>query len=98
MRYAMVTLAVYREGEHYVADCLELGTSSFGASVQEALDSVREATLLYLSTLDELGECEQVLQKRGVAIIDGGAARTRIECPPDSQVYSQVIPLEPAVA
>ncbi len=98
MRYAMVTLAVHREGEHYVADCLELETSSFGASEEEALDNVREATLLYLSTLEQLGECEQVLRDRGVAIVDGGTARTRIECPPDSQVFSQVIPLESAAA
>jgi len=98
VRYAMVTLAVHAEGEQYVADCVELGTSSYGASVQEALDNVREATLLFLNTLDELGECERVLQEQGVAIVDGGAARTRIECPPDSEVYSQVIPLEPAVA
>ncbi len=98
MRYVIVTLAVHREGEHYVADCLELGTSSFGATEQEALDNVREATLLYLNMLDELDECDRVLQERGVAITDGGMARTRIECPPDSWVYSQVIPLEPAAA
>ena len=69
MRYAMVTLAVHQGGEHDIADCLELGTSSFGASVQEVLDNVREATLLYLSTLDELDECEPRLQERGVAVI-----------------------------
>jgi predicted RNase H-like HicB family nuclease len=77
MRYVMVTLAVHREGEHYVADCLELGTSSFGASEQQALDNVREATLLYLGTLDEMDECERVLHDRGVVIVDGGTACTR---------------------
>jgi len=39
---------VYREGEHYVAQCLDIDLSSFGADDQEALANLGEAVELYL--------------------------------------------------
>ena len=38
---------VYREGEHYVAQCLNVDISSFGASESEALENLQEALELY---------------------------------------------------
>jgi predicted RNase H-like HicB family nuclease len=38
---------VYREGEHYVAQCLNVDVSSFGASVAQALENLQEALELY---------------------------------------------------
>ncbi len=38
---------VYREGEHYVAQCLNIDVSSFGASEAEALANLQEALELY---------------------------------------------------
>jgi predicted RNase H-like HicB family nuclease len=38
---------VYREGEHYVAQCLNVDVSSFGASVTQALENLQEALELY---------------------------------------------------
>lgn len=38
---------IYREGEHYVAQCLNVDVSSFGDSEAEALANLQEALELY---------------------------------------------------
>jgi len=38
---------VYREGEHYVAQCLNVDVSSFGDTENEALANLQEALELY---------------------------------------------------
>jgi len=39
--------AVWKEGKHYVAQCLGVDVSSFGKTQKEALDMVKEALELY---------------------------------------------------
>ena len=39
---------VYKEGQYYVAQCLNVDVSSFGESEQEALSMLQEALELYL--------------------------------------------------
>jgi predicted RNase H-like HicB family nuclease len=81
MKYILVTVAVNQEGPHYVAECRELGTASFGATRDEAVRMVTEATALYLNTYEELGECERVLSEKGVALRTGDAISPSIMCP-----------------
>lgn len=38
---------IYREGEHYVAQCLNVDVSSFGKGEAEALRNLQEALELY---------------------------------------------------
>jgi predicted RNase H-like HicB family nuclease len=38
---------IYKEGRHYVAQCLDVDVSSFGSSEAEALSNLREALELY---------------------------------------------------
>lgn len=38
---------VYREGEHFVAQCLNIDVSSFGDTEADALANLREALELY---------------------------------------------------
>ena len=91
-RYILLTFAARREGPWYVAECVELGTSSFGASEDEAFAALHEATLLYLNTLEELGEASDVLQARGVTVHQGSAGKEMPRCT-DATIRSQVIPL-----
>jgi predicted RNase H-like HicB family nuclease len=39
---------IYKEGDIYVSECPEVGTVSQGATVDEALANLKEATELYL--------------------------------------------------
>lgn len=43
------TASVYRDGEWYVAQALEVDIASHGHSVEEALASLREALTLYFA-------------------------------------------------
>ena len=42
------TAVVVREEDAYVATCPEIGTASQGATIEEAVANLREATELYL--------------------------------------------------
>ena len=43
------TAMLHREGDIYVAECLEVGTVSQGFTIDEAIANLKEATELYLS-------------------------------------------------
>ena len=38
---------VYREGSFYVSQCLNVDVSSFGNTIQEAIDNLKEALQLF---------------------------------------------------
>ena len=55
---------VYKEGKYYVSQCLNVDVSSFGSTVQEAVDNLREAVELYFDdekSLDEYQAVEETL-------------------------------------
>lgn len=47
MSTIQVQNVVWREGKHYVAQCLNVDVSSFGDSKDEALQNLQEALELY---------------------------------------------------
>lgn len=54
--FSMKTIkyVVYKEGKHYVSQCLNVDISSFGPSIQEAVDNLNEALELYFEDGDAL--------------------------------------------
>jgi predicted RNase H-like HicB family nuclease len=48
-----VQAVVFREGKHYVAQCLDVDVSSFGDSEDDALSNLREALELYFEDASE---------------------------------------------
>jgi predicted RNase H-like HicB family nuclease len=42
-----IKYVVYKEGEYFVSQCLNVDVSSFGKSIQEAIDNLNEALALY---------------------------------------------------
>jgi predicted RNase H-like HicB family nuclease len=49
---------VYNEGQYYVSQCLNVDVSSFGNTIQEAIDNLNEALALYF---DEPGSETELL-------------------------------------
>ena len=43
----LVNCVVYQDGKYFVAQCLNVDVSSFGATQKEALDNIKEALELY---------------------------------------------------
>lgn len=44
----------YKEGEHYVAQCLNVDISSFGETIDEAVKNITEAMELYFEDNSDL--------------------------------------------
>ncbi len=42
------TIVIHQEEDMYVAECLEVGTVDQGATIEAAINNLREATRLYL--------------------------------------------------
>jgi predicted RNase H-like HicB family nuclease len=99
MEFIILTFLVQKEGEYLVSECLELGTSSFGSTEQEALDSLLDATEIYLNTLEDLGEAHQVLDDKGVRVYAYEPANLevrRAKFPAGSKIKPTVIELQHA--
>lgn len=64
--YIVLTLAFKTEGRRWVARCEELGTATFGRSLTEAEKRIKEAVLLHLNTLEDVGELERFLREHKV--------------------------------
>jgi len=45
---------VQKEDKYYVSQCLNVDVSSFGNTVQEAIDNLNEALMLYFEDKDAL--------------------------------------------
>lgn len=69
--HIVLTLLVHKENGQYVSECSELGTASCGDTIDEAFHNIREATLLYLNSIEEAGERERILRRKGVQIYLG---------------------------
>ena len=66
--YVVLTLAFKPEGRRWVARCEELGTATFGRSLPEAEKRIKEAVLLHLNTLEDVGECARFLGEHKVNV------------------------------
>ncbi|MCD5383928.1 hypothetical protein LR066_04125 [candidate division WOR-3 bacterium] len=64
--YIIVTLEFYKEGRRWTAYCRELGTATFGRSLPEAQIKIKEAVLLHLNTLEEVGERERFFREHNI--------------------------------
>ncbi|OLP15627.1 hypothetical protein BST81_25400 [Leptolyngbya sp. 'hensonii'] len=47
------TVAIHREEDQYVAECLEVGTVDQGETIEQALENLKEATRLYLEATSQ---------------------------------------------
>ena len=44
---------VYREGKYYVSQCLNVDISSFGVTIDESVENLKDAVALYLRDTNE---------------------------------------------
>lgn len=64
--YIVLTLAFEKKGGRWVAHCAELGTATFGRSLPEAEKRIKEAVLLHLNTLEDVGECARFFKEHNI--------------------------------
>ena len=54
--FVVLTCIFEKDGKWVTAECQELGTAAFGRNLNEAEKRLREAILLHLNTLENIGE------------------------------------------
>lgn len=67
----VLEFVVSKEGKQYSSWCPDLDIASCGDTAEEAVENLRDAVQLYLDTLEEEGEREQVFVERGIRIVYG---------------------------
>jgi predicted RNase H-like HicB family nuclease len=57
-----ISYIIYQEGKYYVAQCLNADVSSFGETIDEAINNLKEAMELYLEGEDiEISDIGKVI-------------------------------------
>lgn len=64
--FVVLTIEYHREDGQWLARCLELGTSTFGDTFEEAEQAIREAILLHLNTLEDVGERQRFFREHNI--------------------------------
>jgi len=65
----VLEFVVTKEGKQYSSWCPDLDIASCGDTPEEAAKNLGDAVELYLDTLKEEGEREQVFEERGIRIV-----------------------------
>ena len=66
--YVVLTLEFEREGRRWTAYCRELGTATFGRSLPEAEERLKDALLLHLNTLEDAGELHRFFEEHDITL------------------------------
>lgn len=64
--YVVLTAKFRREGRRWTAYCEELGTATFGRSLPEAERRIKEAVVLHLNTLEDVGERDRFFKEHNI--------------------------------
>ena len=64
--YIIVTVIYRKEGRRWTAQCVELGTATFGRSLNEAKRRIDEAISLHLNTLEDVNERERFFKEHNI--------------------------------
>ncbi len=94
--YVRLTCKYHKEGRRWVAFCEELGTSTFGRTLDEAERRLEEAITLHLNTLEDVGERERFFSENNIVFHrtrPTGAVTVQVPSNSDYFVRSCVWPL-----
>jgi predicted RNase H-like HicB family nuclease len=86
--YIQVTLIASEEEGGYASICPELGIASQGETADEALASLRDATMVFLNTIEQLGQRERVFKERHIRVHPHEPTEVTIRLQRPSQIGS----------
>lgn len=66
--FVVLTCIFEKDGKRVTAECQELGTTAFGRNLNEAEKRLREAILLHLNTLEDVGERTRFFREHKIKI------------------------------
>lgn len=68
--YVVLTLKFNKLNRRWTAYCEELGTATFGRSLPEAEKKLKEAVILHLNTLEEVGERNRFFREHKIKLYE----------------------------
>ncbi|MBA7535852.1 hypothetical protein ES705_28110 [subsurface metagenome] len=85
--YVVLTLKLKqnKKGDVWEGVCLELGTATFGDTVEETLAELRELITLDLNGLEQIGERERFFKKNQITLHRIGTRPQPVRTPVTSQ-------------
>jgi predicted RNase H-like HicB family nuclease len=66
--FVILTCVFRKDGKWVTAECQELGTAAFGRNIDEAERRLREAILLHLNTLEDVGERARFFREHKIRV------------------------------
>jgi len=78
--YIILTIKFNKEGKNWVAYCEELGTSTFGRSIEEAKKRIKEAIELHLNTLEDVGELDRFFGEHKIRFYESMPPQEEFKC------------------
>jgi predicted RNase H-like HicB family nuclease len=67
--YIQLTMKLYKDKDgRWVGECVELGTSNYGDTIEEAEEQLDESVQLHLNTLEMLGERDRFFQENNIKV------------------------------
>lgn len=66
--YVILRISYSKVKRRWRAYCEELGTATFARSLPEAKERIKEAILLHLNTLEEVGERERFFKEHNIRV------------------------------
>lgn len=86
--YVVLTLKFQKLAKRWTACCEELGTTTFGRSLPEADKRIKEAVLLHLNTLEDVGERKRFFKEHNIKFHQTKPRKDITVClPPKSDVF-----------
>lgn len=86
--YVILTYEFRKVGKRWTACCEELGTATFGRSLEEAEKRLEEAVSLHLNTLEDVGERERFFAEHGISYYETKPSKdTKINVSLDENVF-----------
>ena len=66
--YIRLTNIITKEDKMFFAHCPELDIGSQGETVEEANSNLKDALVLYLNTIEEIGTRKKIFKKKNIKI------------------------------
>ncbi|MDE0270437.1 MAG: hypothetical protein OXI70_02915 [Chloroflexota bacterium] len=93
--YVAMTFEFQREGDQWLGQCLELGTATFGDTVDEVADELADLVQLHLNSLEDVGERERFFERQEIPVfLDRTPQKVTRPLPINAgSVFTQVRPI-----
>ena len=86
--YVVLTLKFKKVDRRWTAYCEELGTATFGRSLPEADKRLKEAVLLHVNTLEDVGERSRFFKENNIKLYPVRPKEDITICvPPNKDVF-----------